>query len=94
MQRLAVMNREDLEGQQILNGFFAIGVPPPILSGTGPILGSGIEPSCGGGLLDRNGDHLGAGRVGAYHMILAAYDELERVRCPRHQAPVWAQSGI
>ena len=73
------MNREDLEGKQILNGFFAIGVPPPILSGTGPILGSGIEPSCGGGLLDRNGDHLGAGRVGAYHMILAAHDELECV---------------
>jgi hypothetical protein len=37
MQRLAVMNREDLEGKQTLNGFFVIGVPPPILSGTGPI---------------------------------------------------------
>jgi len=83
MQRLAVMNREHLEGKQTLIGFFVIGVPPPILSGTGPILGSGIEPSCGGVLLDRNGDHLGAGRAGAYHMILTAHDELERVLARR-----------
>lgn len=36
-----------------------------------------------GGLLDRNGDHLGVWRVGADHMIVAARDELERVLARR-----------